>query len=305
MLSLRRILKRYRWIILILLLVACGLGFIVISSNQPRDPLASTNTVTATKRNVEATVFTDGVVSGIATREVYYPSQAKVLDAKVPVGARVKQGDTIAEIETLNSFGRKVTTEIEAPIDGLVTVRNYEDNQVVNTPTTPGYVIVNTNALRIEITVNENDVVDVKRGQAVRIVYPALGLNEDFSGSVENVDPAPLSTTGSVAYKAYIEIDERPSSLRLGMSADVEIITKKVNNVLAIPDSYIIDKEAGQYLKKVVREDNNKLSINEVKVEVGLRTDQYAEIKSGLSENEEIAEPTFQVRNGLGLFGGS
>jgi multidrug efflux pump subunit AcrA (membrane-fusion protein) len=86
-------------------------------------------------------------------------------------------------------------------------------------------VIGDLSKYRIETTdLSERDVTKVRVGQSATVFIEALG--DEFTGKV--VDVARISTElgGDVVFKVTIELDEQPSGLLWGMSADVDIATE-------------------------------------------------------------------------------
>jgi hypothetical protein len=74
--------------------------------------------------------------------------------------------------------------------------------------------------------------------------------------------------------------------------------------VLAIPESYLIEKDGSNYVKLLTWQDaeRKQYQIAEVEVTLGLTTDVYVEIKAGLQEGQEIVEPTFTEARNFSLF---
>jgi len=69
------------------------------------------------------------------------------------------------------------------------------------------------------------------------------------------------------------------------MSANVSIITRKLKDVLVIPNKYVrIDPGNGKAY--VYKEANGELK--KVYVELGVRGDQYSQVISGVEEGDEV-----------------
>jgi HlyD family secretion protein len=77
------------------------------------------------------------------------------------------------------------------------------------------------------------------------------------------------------------------SKYRLGMNGDVKIKLETRENVLTIP--LISIKERGD--KTFVDIKTGKKTTEEREIEVGLETDDYIEVLSGLSETDEVVIP--------------
>ena len=78
----------------------------------------------------------------------------------------------------------------------------------------------------------------------------------------------------------------------------------KSETVLSVPESFLVETNGKIYLKFLTWDtaDKTTYTVAEKEVQIGLRTDEYVEIKSGANENDEIVEPNF-VPKKLSLFG--
>ena len=90
---------------------------------------------------------------------------------------------------------------------------------------TPGQIVMvlgDLSKYQIETTdLSERDVTRVQVGQSASVFIEALG--EEFTGKVVDVARISSEVGGDVVYKVTIELDEQPTGLLWGMSADVDI----------------------------------------------------------------------------------
>jgi multidrug resistance efflux pump len=106
-----------------------------------------------------------------------------------------------------------------APYDGVVAALNVQANEFVNAGQ-PVLVLADMSQLRVETTdLSEKDVSNVSIGQAATIFVKAL--NSNTSGHVIAISPLADTLGGDVVYKTVIALDEIPTGLLLGMSAEV------------------------------------------------------------------------------------
>ena len=106
-----------------------------------------------------------------------------------------------------------------APYDGVVAALNVQANEYVNAGQ-PVLVLADMSQLRVETTdLSEKDVSKVSIGQTATIYVKAL--NSNMSGHVIAISPLADTLGGDVVYKTVIALDEIPSGLLLGMSAEV------------------------------------------------------------------------------------
>lgn len=105
--------------------------------------------------------------------------------------------------------------------------------------------------------------------------YPAHTL----SGAIVNLAPAASPQRGSTAYEAMVKFDAGGLTLRLGMGANLKVITLEKEGVLLVPNRAI--QPIGR--RKVVRVLEGR-SIRQVEVVTGLSNESETEIVEGLAE---------------------
>jgi multidrug efflux pump subunit AcrA (membrane-fusion protein) len=300
--SFGRTIRRWRgWLIFLLIVVLVGF-FALNNRGATAKPLSDQATTTVQKHDVVRNVSVEGQLSPQDKRDVYFPTQSKVKELNFGTGMLVNKDDVLAEI-AVSTGSREVRSEIKAPISGLITQTNYKvDDQVT---TLPGFVIQNLDQLFVEVQVNENDIIDIVAGQKVKITLPALSLEQTYPGEVVNVYPAPSDAGGAIAYPVRVKLSKIPAGVRVGMSADLEIITAQAANALSIPDSYIIEKNDKYFVKTItwLNVDHTEYEVAEQEVLLGLRSDEYTEIKSGLTEGQELVQPNFVTQRQFSFFG--
>ncbi len=118
-----------------------------------------------------------------------------------------------------------------APIAGTVTAVNIE---VGDNASGIAVVLSDLDALQVEITLDEDDVVQVRAGQAARITLDAID-DLTLSGVVIMVAPVATIQSGVALYPIKVALDPTDASVRVGMTADVEIVTVNVADALIIP----------------------------------------------------------------------
>lgn len=131
----------------------------------------------------------------------------------------------VAKAQALLDSARAVLetqSHLTAPIPATVISVDIAPYEAV----TPGQVVMvlaDLSKFRIETTdLSERDVTRVQVGQSATVFIEALG--EEFNGKVVDVDRISTELGGDVVYKVTIELDDQPSGLLWGMSADVDIL---------------------------------------------------------------------------------
>lgn len=219
--------------------------------------------------------------------------------------------------EALNNLTR---TTIFAPMDGTVYQVSVEAGERVAGASqfsagTEIMRIADLNEMEVQVSINENDIIRVNFGDTVNIEVDAY-YSRTFKGVVTRISNTSggnqlLSTTDQVTnYDVRIRIiPESYSDLidetkvykypfRPGMSASVDIITKKVQNVLSIPIQAVTTRQ--DTVKSDKKDLNSETKMLEVvfvykdgfvamkAVETGVQDSYYIEVLSGLNKDEEI-----------------
>jgi HlyD family secretion protein len=145
-------------------------------------------------------------------------SEANVASAEAAV-AQAQAQVGVAETELAK-------TQLIAPFDGVVGLKNIEEGEIVNGGTTV-MSVGDTSRWQIETDdLTEIDVVQVTEGANVQISIDALP-DQIFAGTVVRVTPKAETKAGDQTYTILIEITEGDTSpLRWGMTAFVDIETE-------------------------------------------------------------------------------
>ncbi len=232
---------------------------------------------------------------------------------------------------------------IYAPVGGTVTSRTSEvGERVVATGSFAGTEVMrlaDLSKMEAQVNINENDIVNVKIGDKTRISIDAYP-NRKFTGEVKEISAAAkttgLNTQEEVTnFEVKIRIVDKDVTLRPGMSATVDVETKTVQNVVAVPiqavtvrsrggDKTIDQLASDRDLKaKQVQGDGAATAVNEklqrerekedrtslqrvvfirkgdtvkmTPVETGIGDTTHVEIKSGVKAGDEVVSGPFSV----------
>ncbi|MGX6648056.1 efflux RND transporter periplasmic adaptor subunit [Maricaulaceae bacterium MS644] len=130
-------------------------------------------------------------------------------------------------------------TFIRSPIDGVVIDRQIDEGQTVaasfNAPVL-FLIAQDLTRVQIEAQIDEADIGEIESGQRVTFdvdAYPDL----DFEGEVVQVRLAATDAGNVVTYTVVIEADNPRQRLLPGMTANVSIVTGRVEGALAAPNA--------------------------------------------------------------------
>ena len=231
--------------------------------------------------------------------------------------------------EAKDNLGRTI---IYAPADGTISALNVElGEKILGTQQMAGTELLrvaNLSNMEVEVDVNENDIVKVNIGDSTKIQVDAY-LKREFKGIVTSISNSASSSTSAdqvtnfkvkvrILKESYEDLTKgKPASFspfRPGMTATVDIITKRKEKVIGVPlssvviksdttavKSYEVDENADAKVKSksdkkyecVFVKNGNKAKIRIVKT--GIQDDTNIEIISGLQKGDEIITGPYSV----------
>jgi HlyD family secretion protein len=139
-------------------------------------------------------------------------------------------------------------TVIRSPVDGIVISRNVDVGQTVaaslSAPTL--FTIANDlSKMEVHTNVDEADVGNVWEGQDVSFTVDAFPTRR-FRGKVYQVRNAPINVQGVITYNAVARIDNKDLILKPGMTASVQFLVSRKENVVVIPNMAMRFRPADQ-----------------------------------------------------------
>jgi len=234
-------------------------------------------------------------------------------------------------------------TTIYSPIDGKVSSLSTEvGERVAGTGSYGGAEVMRVADLgnmEVRVNINENDIINVKVGDKAKVAIDAFP-NRKFDAVVKEIGSAAKITGQNTQdevtnFLVKIRILDKDAPLRPGMSANADVETKTVENVIAVPIQSVtvrskegtktIDQLAEDRAKKAseTKGDGAATAVNEkqqkqadktdrenlnrvvflrdggvvkmVKVETGVQDTTHIEIKSGLKAGDEVVSGSFGV----------
>jgi HlyD family secretion protein len=188
-----------------------------------------------------------------------------------------------AQITLDNLTGQRSDAVLRAPIPGTVGTVNVKVGDML-APSVPALTLVNTQALDIIASVPEVNMAQLQQGMSASIKADAFP-DRIFSATLNAINPLATITAGVVNYIAHFTATGEASTLlKQGMTLDVSIVVAEASNALIIPRSSL---RILQSKYNVMRWDGTAL-VEQV-VEIGIVNDLQAEIRSGLTESDQIA----------------
>jgi HlyD family secretion protein len=199
--------------------------------------------------------------------------------------ARAGVGQAAAAVEAARVTLEK--TVLKAPFDGVIADVSTEVGEWI-TPSPPGLPIppvieiLDTSGIYVSAPLDEVDVAKVKVGLPVRITLDAYP-GRSSSGKVTRVAPFVLDVkeqNRTFEVEAVLDDSSFAAKLKPGLSADVTVVLRTVENVLRIPGYALLEGDHVLVLRagRLVR----------VPVKTGLKNWDFVEITGGLSEGDLV-----------------
>lgn len=228
-----------------------------------------------------------------AAESNYKKQQAVISQAQAAV-----QNTSLAYQATQNAT-------VKASADGAVSNLSVAPGKSVTihaptAPVTPLATITTPGATEVIVSLSENDIAKLNEGQNVTIDISSVD-DRKYKGIVRRVDTVGTNTAGVTRYNTYIEVLDPDTNLRPGMTADVEIATKELHDVLIVPSAAVKPYKGGRAVRVV---DPKTGQPKFVPVRIGIKGDAATEILSGISEGTEVvtALSNEQLKRSGGLF---
>jgi len=169
-------------------------------------------------------------------------------------------------------------TEIRAPFDGTIGLRNISEGSYVSQNT----VLVNleeTTPVKIDFFVPEKYLGLVQNGDSVN--FTVSGYNNAFTGKIYAIDPKIDEPTRTIHVRALAE--NKGGKLLPGAFATINIQLSHNAESIMIPTEAVIPQISGQvaYLSK-----NGK--VYSVPIDLGIRNDSTVEVVSGINMGDTV-----------------
>ena len=181
-----------------------------------------------------------------------------------------------------------LNSTVTAPVAGTISNLSVTTGGgvTINNPmigVTPVLIVNSNQKTEISITVGDSDINKIKTGQICSIKFDAIE-GKSYHGIVERFDNSGSISQGVAKYNVYIVMSDPDEMIKPGMSADVDITTKELKDVLGVPSTSVKPYQKG----RAVRILNSKGVLEYIPVKIGVRGKDYVEILEGLKEGQQI-----------------
>ena len=245
-------------------------------STGPSDANANANTVSTAQRNLaSAQAALEQATAKAAERTVKAPSSGSIVELNAKVGATVTGGMIMGESDT--SGGKQCMQ------------------------------IADLSKMKVTVQVGEKDIAKIAVGQSANVTYPAFpdivsqGTVTAIA-SVANSDSG-SGSGGSVTFNVDILIEAPDSRLKPGMTAEVSVVTEKLDDVVMVPTMALMTEDGEHYYVNLATDSEGKKT-RRVKVTVVTQNDNEAVVdKTQVKRDDQGNEinpdvPVTKLRDG-------
>lgn len=275
-------------------LVTQALSIVVPSTSLPQSTIdtytasvstARTNVQTALANITNAGVSLRTAASNLAlAQQEYSVTAASSTPAEIDA-QKAAVASAQAALDGLNvSLGQ---TTIYAPFTGVITEQNAKVGQVAQVGT-PMVSLISASKFKITANIPEVDIAGVRVGEMASTTLDAYGDTVNFDATVTKIDPAAIILEGVPTYKTTLVFAKADPRVKAGMTANINIITDRRANVIAIPSRAIHQSDSTKSVQ-ILQSDGTTATTT---VTTGLASfDGRTEITSGLTVGDNVILP--------------
>lgn len=145
--------------------------------------------------------------------------------------------------------------------------------------------IADLRKMRVKSKINEVNITQVRPGLPVEIRLDAI-LGKVYHGVVKNISPQGEKVNNIVTYAITMEINNSDEDLKPSMTANVDIITQTLKDVLSLPLE-ALDSEGPENTLYVLQEGQKMPRV----VKIIQKTESTVIIAEGITEGEKVVIP--------------
>lgn len=261
-------------------------AILVMTGSKPPADSARREIASVTRRDLLTKVTVAGTILPHKRTVFTPPYNGYIRRLFVKIGEDVKAGAPVMSLSQ-TPRGNDEEYPLRAPFAGTVVQVMKAEGEYVEIKTENNTIVRIDDLSRLFIVseVPESDIGKIRVGQEVLVKANAV-LDRSYQGIIREIalaakEKKEWSRSGDrVEFDVRVEIVDKDKQIRPGMSAVIDIITDRRDNVLALQHEYV-EKNGDAY--QVTLENGEKK-----KIEVGGQNEEVFEIRAGLSEGEKV-----------------
>ncbi len=319
--------KSWRYIIIILIIIVIGtavyFNFFKNKSQANEEAKQSRLLIEARKGKIVKTIAAEGYIEPINEKDLSFPSSAtgstKIKKIYIEEGELVKEGQLLIELDESEAELRYLQKEnvyklakingsdseireakldyklasddlenmdLYAPFDGIVTDIYFEEGNYYSNGDVA--TIKDVSRLQLEVNIEESNIPELSLGQKARIELACLP-GKIINGEVIEIADEANNNNGTVSLPLTILLEDIDFDIKLGCSAEIDIITGEVNNKIVLPISAIFSKNGKEFVMKEIGDE-----LKEVEVKTGMSNGLKIVVESGLNSGDKVLLNTYK-----------
>lgn len=249
--------------------------------------------------------------------------EAKQAEYNVEVARHKSAMDQVSQAKAALKQARDdlSKTTIYAPMAGTISALNKEQGEIALGSQFQKdiiLVVADLTAMEAQVNVDENDIMSIAIGQPAEIEVDALP-NQKLQGIVSEIaSSANAAGQGTTEQKTEFEIKiaivNPPKTLRPGMTASADIVTKTNDNALSVPLQCVAARTVDQLAVKGEKRKDAETKFKADKdgfveivfviekgkavarqVTTGIQSDELIEVVTGLKEGDEVVTGSYRA----------
>lgn len=230
--------------------------------------------------------------------------------AKVALSS-AKESLSVAKAQLQYAEEQLAKTIIKSPINGIVTALNVKvgESVIPGTVNIPGSVLMqigDPSELLAKVYVDEADIAHIKGGEKANVTSTAYP-NHPLHGKVTFVAPAATTMPGEQGEGFEVKVrihNQRRLAIRPQMTCRAKLFTRSAQRTLAVPVGAILFGKRGHRGEIFSTDDAYVYVVHanhavKKKVELGISSDTWQAIASGLKQGEKVITGPYEILHHL------
>jgi len=248
------------------------------------------NQLNAANLQYQSTVAGNAVKEQPAKPENVAQSRASVTSAQQQLASALQNEDqtvlTAPAVGTVASVSGTVGQYSSSGASSASSSSSSASTSSTSSSASSGFVeLTNVASLDVKVGFTETDAPKVRIGQEATLTLDAL-TGQTFTGRILSLDTNQTVVSNVVTYYAKVGFDSASSSIKPGMTASVDVVLDKRDDVMTLPTSAV--PTSGTSATVTVRGSDGKDTSRSITI--GLRGDSAVEITAGLSVGDQVVE---------------
>jgi multidrug efflux pump subunit AcrA (membrane-fusion protein) len=285
--------------------------------------ILTANTIVVRRGDIVKTIAAFGEVSLKEEAILYFKTDGTLKEITVKEGERVEEGQVLAKLsnaqqelrllQARNAYeAAKITappnevkekeleyqiaqesyedTILKAPFAGEVTAIHAREGDYVSNKTDI-ISLINRDEMFITVDIDEVDIREISLGQKALVTFDAYP-DLELPAEVTHIGYRAVPKGGIKVIEVALKLLENDPRIKPGFSAKAEIVVAEAKDVLRVPLLAITTIEGRSFVTLV-----KETGTEPVRVEVGLTTEEFAQIVSGLKEGDRIITVSYPARD--------